>query len=304
MRKIRAFTLIELLVVIAIIAILAAILFPVFAQAKEAAKATQDLSNVKQMATSTAIYLADSDDVMPLGHGRAPDGTHGYNWNKYVPFDWAATSNPANRRFYSETFFMNTIQPYVKNWEIPAAPAMREDEYQATQAIATGKKKERTTYAYNGFLHGYSSTAVVASAQLPLLTGLNGAVRVLGWGFANPALNCNSATTASCFYIPRTATACATASGSCSPTEATNGACGYVYTTYNNAQTYWMFKKGQNWAFVDGHAKFRRLGATLSPGNTDYRTDPLTGYDNTGRAGFFWWNGCHAWLFRPDYDFS
>jgi prepilin-type N-terminal cleavage/methylation domain-containing protein len=48
----RAFTLIELLVVIAIIAILAAILFPVFAQAKEAAKRTQCLSNTKQTATA------------------------------------------------------------------------------------------------------------------------------------------------------------------------------------------------------------------------------------------------------------
>lgn len=61
----KAFTLIELLVVIAIIAILAAILFPVFAQAKDAAKKTQSLSNVKQLATSTMIYNADYDDTMP-----------------------------------------------------------------------------------------------------------------------------------------------------------------------------------------------------------------------------------------------
>ena len=52
-----AFTLIELLVVIAIIAILAAILFPVFAQAKEAAKKTAILSNVKQLGTSFAMYI-------------------------------------------------------------------------------------------------------------------------------------------------------------------------------------------------------------------------------------------------------
>ncbi len=55
----RAFTLIELLVVIAIIAILAAILFPVFAQAKEAAKKTASLSNCKQVGTAINIYLAD-----------------------------------------------------------------------------------------------------------------------------------------------------------------------------------------------------------------------------------------------------
>jgi prepilin-type N-terminal cleavage/methylation domain-containing protein/prepilin-type processing-associated H-X9-DG protein len=62
----KAFTLIELLVVIAIIAILAAILFPVFAQAKLAAKKTTDLSNVKQLGTMIMLYANDSDDRYPL----------------------------------------------------------------------------------------------------------------------------------------------------------------------------------------------------------------------------------------------
>lgn len=60
----RAFTLIELLVVIAIIAILAAILFPVFAQAKAAAKATSSLSNAKQLGLATIMYSGDVDDTM------------------------------------------------------------------------------------------------------------------------------------------------------------------------------------------------------------------------------------------------
>lgn len=59
----RAFTLIELLVVIAIIAILAAILFPVFAQAKVAAKKTAILSNAKQMGVAQLIYASDYDDL-------------------------------------------------------------------------------------------------------------------------------------------------------------------------------------------------------------------------------------------------
>lgn len=63
----RAFTLIELLVVIAIIAILAAILFPVFAQAKEAAKKTVCISNLKQITTSTIMYVTDNDGGYPFG---------------------------------------------------------------------------------------------------------------------------------------------------------------------------------------------------------------------------------------------
>ena len=62
----KGFTLIELLVVIAIIAILAAILFPVFAQAKEAAKRTADLSNARQIGVATKLYLGDNDDTMPI----------------------------------------------------------------------------------------------------------------------------------------------------------------------------------------------------------------------------------------------
>ncbi len=62
----HAFTLIELLVVIAIIAILAAILFPVFAQAKNAAKGAQSLSNVKQLGTASLMYAGDADDLASI----------------------------------------------------------------------------------------------------------------------------------------------------------------------------------------------------------------------------------------------
>ena len=65
----KAFTLIELLVVIAIIAILAAILFPVFAQAKAAAKKISSVSNIKQTSLGVIMYMGDADDVFPVGSG-------------------------------------------------------------------------------------------------------------------------------------------------------------------------------------------------------------------------------------------
>jgi prepilin-type N-terminal cleavage/methylation domain-containing protein len=64
--KKRGFTLIELLVVIAIIAILAAILFPVFSRAREQARKTACLSNMKQMATATMMYVQDWDETFPI----------------------------------------------------------------------------------------------------------------------------------------------------------------------------------------------------------------------------------------------
>ncbi len=96
----KAFTLIELLVVIAIIAILAAILFPVFAQAKEAAKKSSDLSNVKQQGTSMALYLSDSDDVYPSA----------YYYNN--------DNNSSN----GYTHWSGMLMPYVKNLQIFVSP--------------------------------------------------------------------------------------------------------------------------------------------------------------------------------------
>ena len=89
----KAFTLIELLVVIAIIAILAAILFPVFAQAKAAAKKTASLSNTKELALAHIMYAGDYDD------------TFASSWAKGFAGDFS--------------FF---VQPYIKNFNVLTNP--------------------------------------------------------------------------------------------------------------------------------------------------------------------------------------
>jgi len=89
----KAFTLIELLVVIAIIAILAAILFPVFAQAKEAAKATQVLSNQKQIAIAQTLYITDSDDTLPAYFVKAADFSDG-TWKRTDIISWPMLFDP------------------------------------------------------------------------------------------------------------------------------------------------------------------------------------------------------------------
>jgi len=95
----KAFTLIELLVVIAIIAILAAILFPVFAQAKEAAKKTACLSNTKQISLGLNMYMIDVDDVYP---GALPWISDPNNQN---PSSAAGSRMPIDMQVY----------PYMKN---------------------------------------------------------------------------------------------------------------------------------------------------------------------------------------------
>ena len=100
----RAFTLIELLVVIAIIAILAAILFPVFAQAKAAAKQTSDLSNLRQLGVAAELYSAGADDVaVPLY----------YN-------DPGQISTPSNNGLWRWPWL---LLPYTKSFDIFFSPA-------------------------------------------------------------------------------------------------------------------------------------------------------------------------------------
>jgi prepilin-type N-terminal cleavage/methylation domain-containing protein/prepilin-type processing-associated H-X9-DG protein len=99
----RGFTLIELLVVIAIIAILASILFPVFARAREKARQTSCLSNIKQLTLGLNMYAQDYDEMLPRGAFDV-DGS----WGNADDTSWRVV-----------------VLPYVKNVQIYQCPSKR-----------------------------------------------------------------------------------------------------------------------------------------------------------------------------------
>lgn len=115
----RAFTLIELLVVIAIIAILAAILFPVFAQAKTAAKKTSAISNVNQLGKATMLYMSDSDDVYPRNDECIDKSSlnPALNSKPFTPGGAGCYSAPFYYRV-NHYSFQKWIRPYTKNVQI------------------------------------------------------------------------------------------------------------------------------------------------------------------------------------------
>lgn len=119
--KRSGFTLIELLVVIAIIAILAAILFPVFAQARHAARKSVGLSNLKQLGLGTMMYVQDYDERFPY-----------YNWGvmscSEVGTGGSSISGDIEAfRGFSGGAWCNSIQPYIKNIGIFQDPSDRKE---------------------------------------------------------------------------------------------------------------------------------------------------------------------------------
>jgi prepilin-type N-terminal cleavage/methylation domain-containing protein len=122
----RGFTLIELLVVIAIIAILAAILFPVFARAREKARQTSCLSNVKQIGLALSMYVQDYDESFP--HRAAPSG---------------GTVTYPNGSTSGTMYWYMAIYPYINNVQIFSCPSYSAGRW------AGGPTSSGIGYGYN-----------------------------------------------------------------------------------------------------------------------------------------------------------
>lgn len=147
-----AFTLIELLVVIAIIAILAAILFPVFSQAREKARQTSCLSNLKQYTLANLMYVQDYDEMFPM--------------SAYLNVQCVAT-------------YYWAVQPYVKNNQITQCPSENNAiDTMLTTGAPCPNTPQFTSYVTNSALYANGfvpavTTVSLAAVNLPADTIMN-----------------------------------------------------------------------------------------------------------------------------------
>jgi prepilin-type N-terminal cleavage/methylation domain-containing protein/prepilin-type processing-associated H-X9-DG protein len=148
----RGFTLIELLVVIAIIAILAAILFPVFARAREKARQSSCLSNVKQLNMGVVMYVQDYDERFPLGF--------------------------VNRSSFSDRYcWPGAIYPYVKNLQVFDCPS---------QSLKSRKHPEFGVYYKGSRSYGMNEYLCPHSGTPPLLADLDAPAETVTIGDITP----------------------------------------------------------------------------------------------------------------------
>ena len=142
----KGFTLIELLVVIAIVAILAAVLFPVFAQAKAAAKRTSCLSNVRGLGLAWTLYAGDADERACPSYYYSPDYVLETAWD--FRLTWTDATRPTSEP--------GLLGPYTKSGALNACPSF------------AGETNGRpfTGYAYNASYIGGDVLAAVPECAL------------------------------------------------------------------------------------------------------------------------------------------
>jgi prepilin-type N-terminal cleavage/methylation domain-containing protein len=249
----RAFTLIELLVVIAIIAILAAILFPVFAQAREAARKSACLNNLKQIGTAMLMYTQDNDEVLPLPftNPASPPGSNPEAINANA-FGWA-----------------DLLQPYVKNEGVFTCPS---NEI---------RSRVRTDITPNRFYRTPlgNTTTDAAGGAIPANTDYNyGINEFVNSGAEGPFANAYR-TLAS---IPAPANVAGIAEGrGSSPYSIRGGSGPYDYASVEaqvdgRRHTSRQAQKPENAAtimFMDGHAKFTNMHRSMRPNIWTVRDD-------------------------------
>jgi len=291
----KAFTLIELLVVIAIIAILAAILFPVFAQAKAAAKASVLLSNTKQLGLGFNIYLTDSDDVYPLAavlrplDGTATQGLLGtgaaapfpYNDDPYPQAIYVLPS----RLNWAASYWHNAIYPYVKSTGIYSSPVASNVLLNANDGVPSWNATPGVdNLDYNGLLHHLSASAVYSASLAVLAWPSQGSQQLVGRATSDPVLNC-SGTIDNCTFTPGAAP---------SPTP--------LYSPNNYSETIFYVDPNQSqWEFgthrlpivrCDSSAKASPVGSAIEPSYVNSAgafTDPFSGVSPTGVDYYYQW---------------
>jgi prepilin-type N-terminal cleavage/methylation domain-containing protein len=319
----RAFTLIELLVVIAIIAILAAILFPVFAQAKTAAKKTADLSNMKQSALGTVMYSADSDDYFPTAFGK--DCSNNWDADSRIaePATWSSEANAGynaandscsgdgKRVKASLVSAPNTLFAYTKSWALMTMPGAQLQSGFTTPL--PGETPANISYNMNGLLSSYSQTAVADPTGTPTWWPAFGQLARIGDTYAEPFLICPDGTSACTFnpggIVINDGTKCHNDSQNSNTLQPGNTN-GMESGMGNIHATSFCFGKVENWAFADGHAKSRQMGT----GDQKLDPWPVNGYlngvpDANTAAGFEGHEAvfdqyCEVPLFRPDISHS
>lgn len=239
----RAFTLIELLVVIAIIAILAAILFPVFAQAKAAAKQSACLSNTKQIGIALQLYEQDSDDVV------APNTT----------IDSTGTIL---------TWF-ELLQPYSKNKDIGICPSSDK----STLFTASDPTHTKQAYVLNNF-YWWDSRLAIFQADKPAsstsIENLTGGVYCVDGGLTIPKSGDPWTPDDAKFHYQATLNPWA---GIFDNLSAQAGTTPITVPTFQGAIIA-RHNAGVNVAFLDGHSKSTKITELLH-----LKVETGTGYD-------------------------